>query len=66
MERREDQGGYLVRLLPALEAFPQGDPIADATRINQVIEEQILRCPEQYFWLHRRFKKRAGLPAVYD
>lgn len=66
MERHEEQGGYLVRLLPALDSFPQGDPVADATRINQVIEEQILRCPEQYFWLHRRFKKRSGLPEVYD
>ncbi len=49
-----------VRLEPALKGFPSGDDAADAARINRVIEEQVVRAPEQYLWLHRRFKTRPG------
>jgi KDO2-lipid IV(A) lauroyltransferase len=38
--------------------FPSGDDVADATAINQAIEAAILRHPEQYLWMHRRFKTR--------
>lgn len=41
-----------------LASFPSGDPVADTTRMNQVIEERIRALPEQYFWVHRRFKTR--------
>lgn len=41
-----------------LSNFPSGDDVADATAINQAIEEAILRHPEQYLWMHRRFKTR--------
>ncbi len=47
-----------ARLEPALEGFPSGDPETDAARINHVIEAQVQRTPEQYLWLHRRFKTR--------
>lgn len=34
--------------------------------INKVIEREILRAPEQYLWVHRRFKTRPlGEPSVY-
>lgn len=49
---------WRVFLEPALEDFPSGDEVADAKRINQVIEAQVQRAPEQYLWLHRRFKTR--------
>jgi len=49
---------YDVYLLPALENYPSGDPVADLTRINSMIEEQIRKAPEQYWWIHRRFKTR--------
>lgn len=63
-ERRD--GRYIVRVLPALEGFPSGDEIADARRINALIEDAVRRCPEQYFWIHRRFKHRPpGEPDVY-
>lgn len=52
-------GGYRVRILPALDGFPSGDDVSDATRINRVIEEGIALAPAQYFWVHKRFK---GLP----
>ncbi|WP_040242555.1 LpxL/LpxP family Kdo(2)-lipid IV(A) lauroyl/palmitoleoyl acyltransferase [Chromohalobacter japonicus] len=57
---------YTLEYLPALENFPSGDDIADATRINGLIEDAIRRHPEQYLWLHRRFKTRPrGEPKLY-
>ncbi len=51
---------------PPLDPFPSGDPRLDATRMNQVIEVRIHSMPEQYFWVHRRFKTRPpGAPAIY-
>jgi KDO2-lipid IV(A) lauroyltransferase len=48
--------GYRLDILPALENFPTGDAAADAARINRLLEERIRLCPEQYLWVHRRFK----------
>ena len=49
-----------------LPGFPSGDDVADATAINQAIEAAILRHPEQYLWMHRRFKTRPeGEPSFY-
>jgi KDO2-lipid IV(A) lauroyltransferase len=40
--------------------------VADATRMNRCIEDWVRECPEQYFWVHRRFKTRPpGSPSVY-
>jgi KDO2-lipid IV(A) lauroyltransferase len=47
---------------PALENFPGEDPVVDAERYNQLLEAQIRKIPEQYLWIHRRFK---GLDADY-
>ncbi len=64
--RRRPDGSYLLTLLPALDNFPSGNAEADALRVNRLIEEQILLAPEQYFWVHKRFKARGpGLPEVY-
>jgi KDO2-lipid IV(A) lauroyltransferase len=49
-------------IYPALENFPSDDRVADATRFNALIEAQVRRVPEQYLWIHRRFK---GLSADY-
>lgn len=58
---------YDVYLLPALENYPSDDPVADLTRINAFIEEFARKAPEQYWWIHRRFKTRPeGEPAFYD
>ncbi len=57
-QRLEDGSGYRLILLPALDNFPSHDEVADATRINGVIEHAVRRAPEQYLWLHRRFKTR--------
>ena len=50
--------GYEVRFLPPLDNFPTGDEVEDARRMNEVIEQAIAGMPEQYFWVHRRFKSR--------
>jgi len=51
-------GGYRARLYPPWTDFPSGDDHADARRMMAFIEERILEMPEQYFWLHKRFKTR--------
>ena len=50
--------GYVVRLEPPWENFPSGDPYADTQRMNAYIERQVLDLPEQYLWMHKRFKTR--------
>ena len=50
--------GYVARLYPAWAGFPSGDAAADARRMLAFIEERVLEMPEQYFWLHKRFKTR--------
>ncbi|OUR80853.1 lipid A biosynthesis lauroyl acyltransferase [Colwellia psychrerythraea] len=56
--RNDDGSGYTLEIMPPLENFPTEDNIADVTRINQELEKAISRKPEQYMWLHRRFKTR--------
>ena len=61
-ERLPGSQGYRVVIHPMLENFPTDDPAADAERYNKLIEQQIRRTPEQYLWIHRRFK---GLTPEY-
>lgn len=64
--RRADNSGFDVVIHPPLEDFPVGDDVADAVRINQVVEHYIRQHPDQYLWAHRRFKTRPpGEPKVY-
>jgi KDO2-lipid IV(A) lauroyltransferase len=59
-------GGYEARLYPAWADYPSGDDMADARRMLAFIEERVLEMPEQYYWVHRRFKTRPeGQPSVY-
>ena len=56
--RLEGGNGYFGEFLPALKNFPSEDPAADALRVNELLEEKIRLAPEQYYWVHRRFKDR--------
>jgi len=51
-------GRYTIRFDRALTDFPSGDNTLDAARMNRLIEEEVRNRPEQYFWIHRRFKTR--------
>ena len=57
---------YRIIFEPPLADFPGEDVLADTQRITASLETAILRCPEQYFWMHRRFKKRPeGAAPIY-
>ena len=57
-QRRLDSGRrYRVEIIP-MANFPSGDPVADARAVNAILEENIRAVPEQYMWVHRRFKTR--------
>lgn len=56
-ERLPD-GRYRIEILPALEDFPTRDATADTARIMATLEGVIRRRPEQYLWLHQRFKRQ--------
>ena len=58
-------GGYVLTFYPAWENYPTGDDIADTRRMNEFIEQRVLEMPEQYFWLHKRFKTRPEGEAKY-
>lgn len=65
--RNDDGSGYTLEVLPPFENFPSKDNEADLIRVNQALEKAILRKPEQYMWLHRRFKTRPDpeSPSLY-
>ena len=55
---RQVADGYEVEVTPPWENFPGESVEADTAFVNRFIESQVLRMPEQYFWLHKRFKTR--------
>lgn len=50
--------GYELRFYPAWENYPTDDPEADTRRMNAFIEDRVREMPEQYYWVHKRFKTR--------
>ena len=54
---RTDEG-YNMSFSAPLENYPSGDLVHDASQTNQILEAQIRKNPEQYLWIHRRFKTR--------
>ncbi|OOG40369.1 lipid A biosynthesis lauroyl acyltransferase [Rhodanobacter sp. C05] len=64
--RLPDGQGYALRLGAPLEDFPSADVLTDTARINVCIEQMVREAPEQYLWVHKRFKTRpADTPAPY-
>lgn len=55
-QERLPNGHFRMVIYPMLEDFPSEDPAADARRFNEYIEAQVRKIPEQYLWIHRRFK----------
>ncbi|MGL5239579.1 MAG: kdo(2)-lipid IV(A) palmitoleoyltransferase, partial [Kluyvera ascorbata] len=58
MVRKPCQRGYMLHISEAMTDYPCGDEISAACYMNKIIEREILRAPEQYLWVHRRFKTR--------
>ena len=56
--RRLPEGGYVLSILPPIEGLPGDDPVEDTKKYLEILERQIRLCPEQYYWVHRRFKNR--------
>ncbi len=64
--RREADGNYVLRIGAPLADFPGNDASADTARINHEIEAMVRQAPEQYLWVHKRFKTRPeGEPGLY-
>ena len=57
---------WSIHFQPRIEDFPGGNDVEDAARINRILEDAIRAHPEQYLWMHRRFKTRPeGEPTLY-
>ena len=64
--QRLPAGGYALRLEAPLDNFPSDDIHVDTARVNAVIERMVREAPDQYLWIHKRFKTRPpGEPPVY-
>jgi KDO2-lipid IV(A) lauroyltransferase len=64
---RREGDRYVLRVAPALEDFPSADPVADSARVNAQIEAMVREAPDQYLWIHRRFKRQPeGRSRFYD
>ncbi len=55
IERLAD-GRHHLRFHPALDL--PSDPTAATAVMTRAIEEQIRRCPEQWVWMHRRWRRQ--------
>jgi KDO2-lipid IV(A) lauroyltransferase len=60
LQRLPGTQGYRAVIHPPLENFPSEDAVADTERFNHLIEAQVRLVPEQYLWIHRRFKGLSG------
>ena len=59
-------GGYVATVGEPWAEFPGDGDMGDARRLNAFIEREVLKSPEQYYWLHKRFKTRPpGEQRVY-
>ncbi|UAA37667.1 LpxL/LpxP family Kdo(2)-lipid IV(A) lauroyl/palmitoleoyl acyltransferase [Paraneptunicella aestuarii] len=63
-----DDKGYVIKYSPGLKDFPDQDDKINARKINERVEELIMEAPEQYLWMHKRYKTRqdADAPSRYD
>jgi KDO2-lipid IV(A) lauroyltransferase len=66
----ESEGRYVLHFGARIEVLDTGDAEQDAVvntaRFTAVLEASIRRYPDQWLWMHRRWKTRpAGEPPVY-
>jgi len=61
---KAEERRYVLRFYPAVEI--SGDAVEDTRRVQQAIEMAIREAPDQWLWIHRRWKTRpAGEPSLY-
>lgn len=61
-----ERHGYTLHVQGAWEDFPTDDAVADTQRMNHCLEDWVRQRPEEYFWVHKRFKTRPeGMAPVY-
>lgn len=66
-KRLPEAKGYELIISPPIADFPVDNEENTAKAMNKVIEQEILRAPDQYMWLHRRFKTRPeGDTSLYN
>lgn len=66
-KRLPEGKGYELIISPAVADFPVDNEENTAKAMNKVVEQEILRAPDQYMWLHRRFKTRPeGDASLYN
>jgi Kdo2-lipid IVA lauroyltransferase/acyltransferase len=59
--------GYVAEVSPAWADYPTDDAEADTVRMNRELQAVIDTMPEQYYWVHKRFKTRPDdEPSVYS
>jgi KDO2-lipid IV(A) lauroyltransferase len=61
--RRMGDGRHRVEADPMIDAPPDGDVVAYTAAFNRCIERAIRRAPEQWFWMHNRWKTRPEVDA---
>lgn len=63
---RDGRGGYVLRIGAPLEEIPGEDEAAHTARVNALIEQMVREAPDEYLWIHKRFKSRPdGEPGLY-
>jgi len=63
----KEKSKYVIKLLPEMANFPNGDDVSNAAAMNVVVEDMIAQCPVQYFWNLRIFQTRPeGEASVYE
>lgn len=59
--------GYVVDVLPPWADLPSDDTQIDTEVMNQRLQTWVEQSPQQYYWVHKRFKTRpTGSPSVYE
>ena len=60
-----DADGYRIVVGEPIAGFPSGDDVADARHFHELVERRVREVPEQYLWIHRRFKNLPDRPDLY-
>jgi KDO2-lipid IV(A) lauroyltransferase len=63
---RMTKTGYDITVMPAWVDYPTRDVEADTALMNRRLQDYIDQMPDQYYWVHKRFKSRPeGMPPLY-